>query len=142
MNLSLFVATEHERFAFAYAPMPFALPAAFRCAAIQRLVLAIELVDLLIANKSKLVVQRRPRFIVQAGKNQMGPRLLLRVRISEQVHARVWMRAEIVALQCRRAKKFPQPPQIGSLRKFRCQPIAPIAAEPFHFIPMFSPAEL
>src|SRR5206468_8369588 len=85
MNLSLFVATEQERFAFAYAPMPFAVPAAFRCTAIQRLVLAIELVDLLIANKSKLVVQRRPHFIVQAGENQMRPRLSLRVRISEQV---------------------------------------------------------
>src|SRR5260370_34022662 len=69
MNLSLFVATEQERFAFADAPMPFALPAAFRCAAVQRLVLAIELVDLLIANKSKLVVQRCPRLLVPDGNN-------------------------------------------------------------------------
>src|SRR4029453_18909450 len=99
-DLSLFVAPEQERFAFAHAPMTFALPAAFRCAAVQRLVLAIELIDLLIANKSELVAHRRPRFIVQAGKNQMRPRLALRVRVSKQVHASVWMRAEIVALQC------------------------------------------
>jgi hypothetical protein len=93
----LFVAPEQERFAFAHAPMTFALPAALRCAAVQCLVLAIELVDLLVANKSKLVVQRRPRFIVQAGKNQMRPGLVLRVPVSEQVDARVRMRAEIVA---------------------------------------------
>src|SRR4030095_1402633 len=70
---SLFVASEQERFAVAHAPMTFALPAALRCAAVQRLVLAIELIDLLVANKGKLVVQRRPRFIVQAGKNEMRP---------------------------------------------------------------------
>src|SRR5204862_4619172 len=95
-DLSLFVAPEQQRFAFAHAPMPFALPAALRCAAVQRLVLAIELVDPLLANKSKLVVQRRPGFIVQAGKNQMRPRLALRVPVSEQMDARVRMRAEIV----------------------------------------------
>jgi hypothetical protein len=71
--------------------MTFALPAALRCAAVQRLVLAIELVDVLVANKSKLVVERRPRLIVQAGKNQMRPRLVLRVPVSEQVDARVRM---------------------------------------------------
>src|SRR6266496_6849838 len=58
-DLSLFVASQQKRFAFAHAPMTFALPAAFRCAAVQRLVLAIEVVDLLVANKSKPVVQRR-----------------------------------------------------------------------------------
>src|SRR6266480_1275826 len=115
MDLSLFVATEQKRFAFAHAPMTFALPAAFRCAAVQRLVLAIEVVDLLVANKSKLVVERRPRFIVQAGKNQMRPRLALRVPVSEQMDPRVRLRAEIVALQGRRAEKFPQPSQIRTL---------------------------
>src|SRR5437588_11802570 len=63
-DLSLFVASQQECFAVAHAPMTFALPAALRCAAVQCLVLAIELVDLLVANKSKLVVERRPRFIV------------------------------------------------------------------------------
>src|SRR4029450_168327 len=57
-NLSLFVASQQERFAFAHAPMTFALPAALRRAAVQRLVLAIELVDLLVANKGKLGVTR------------------------------------------------------------------------------------
>src|SRR5436305_7010229 len=114
-DLSLFVASQQECFAVAHAPMTFALPAALRCAAVQCLVLAIELVDLLVANKSKLVVERRPRFIVSAGKNQMRPRLALRVPVSEQVDARVRMRAEIVALQGRRAEKFPQPSQIRTL---------------------------
>src|SRR5436190_4873084 len=96
-DLSFFVASQQQRFAVAHAPMTFALPAALRCAAVQFLVLAIELVDLLVTNKSRLVVERPPRFIVQAGKNQMRPRLVLRVPVREQVNARVRMRAEIVA---------------------------------------------
>src|SRR5206468_13010302 len=54
-DLSLFVASQQERFAISHAPVTFTLPAALRCAAVQRFVLAIELVDLLVANKSKLV---------------------------------------------------------------------------------------
>src|ERR1700730_14614189 len=141
-DLSLFVASQQERFAFAYAPMPFALPAALRCAAVQRLVLAIELVDVLVANKSSRGVERRPLFMVQAGKSQRRPRLALRVPGSEEMDARVRMRAEIVALQARRAEKFPQPSQIRTCQQFTRQQIPPSAAEPLELIPMCSPTEL
>src|SRR5213078_18877 len=67
-DLSLFVGSQQQRFAVAQAAMTFALPAALRCAAVQCFVLAIELVDLLLANKSKLVVKRQPCFIVKPAK--------------------------------------------------------------------------
>jgi hypothetical protein len=51
--------------------MTLTLPAAFCRAPVQRFVLAIELVDSLVANKRMLIVERRPCFIVQPGKNQV-----------------------------------------------------------------------
>src|SRR5438552_16510184 len=88
-DLSLFVGSQQQCFAVAQAAMTFALPAALRCAAVQCFVLAIELVDLLVANKSKLGVRRRPCFIVSGRKNQMRPSLALRVPVSEQVDGSV-----------------------------------------------------
>src|SRR5437773_12268491 len=54
MDLSLFVATEQGRFAFPHAPMTVALPAAFRCAAVRRLVLAMWRGDALLADQGQL----------------------------------------------------------------------------------------
>src|SRR5215831_9684528 len=72
--LSLFVAPKQQSLAVAHGPVTLTLPAAFRRAPVQRFVLAIALIDLLIANERKLVVECRPRLIVQAGKNQLRPR--------------------------------------------------------------------
>ena len=56
--------------------------------------------------------------------------------------ARVGMRAEIVALQRRRAEDFAQPSQIAASRKCGAELPAPVAAQSIDFAPMFFPAQL
>src|SRR2546430_5284646 len=63
-NLSLFIWTEKQRLPFAHAPVTFALPAAFRRAPIQCRILSIKLLNLLVPDEGKLVVECWPCFIV------------------------------------------------------------------------------
>ena len=63
-DLSLFVRPQKQRLPFTSAPMIFSLPAAFRRAPVQCRILSIKILDLLLANKSKLVVKDGPCFIV------------------------------------------------------------------------------
>src|ERR1700736_3103419 len=107
--------------------MAFALPAALRRACVQRFVLAIEFVNLLFANKSELVVDRRPRVVIQSRENQMRPWLALRIRVSEQMDARVWMSAKIIPLERWRAENFLKPAQIPAFRKSGAKSLAPAA---------------
>src|SRR5204862_6209985 len=83
---------------------------AFYGAPVELFVPLVELVDL--STGDEFLIKCWPCFFVESGKNHMRPRLALRFRVWQQVHATVWMCATAIAAQGRRGQNYAQPTEV------------------------------
>src|ERR1700730_7869487 len=77
--------------------------------------------------------RRRPRAFVPAGKNQMRPFLILRMRDCEQLHTRIRMIARGRTCRAERRGRFLKPAQKERARKLYIEALGPIACDVFNF---------
>src|SRR5205809_2686126 len=120
--------------------MPFALTTLTRGAFVELLDAAIEGTNFFLARELR-GRRWRPRAFVPAGKNQMRPFLILRVRDCEQLHAGVRMIARGRTRRAERRGRFLKPAQKESARKFHVQTLRPIARNVFDFERVLLPTE-
>src|SRR5436853_4521868 len=118
----------------------FALAALFGGAAVELLNAAVEILDLFLAREFTSV-PRRPASFVPARENQMRPFLPLRLRDSQQLHARVRMIARRVATRAEGRSDFFQPAQEQRSREVASHLVRPVAAAIHDFHPGLLPLQ-
>src|SRR5438045_617737 len=91
--------SEQKRFAFRDAVLTFTESSALNGLPIENFVPSIELTDLQLRNEADLVIERRPRFLVQSCENQMRPRLPVGFGVGQEMNAAVGVCAELVTRQ-------------------------------------------
>src|SRR5437868_4111640 len=126
---------------FADAGVAFTLASLTRGTFVQLLHAAIEGANFFRARKLS-ASRRRPGAFVPAGKNQVGPFLILRVRYGEQLHAGIRMIAGRSARRAESGGSFLEPAQKKRARKCGIQTLRPIAAHVRDFKRLLFPAEM